>query len=35
MLRDAGEHFGLDLNAIMKTPDVVGERGVSVPEFNV
>jgi|HubBroStandDraft_1064217.scaffolds.fasta_scaffold37258_4 hypothetical protein len=35
MLRDAGEHFGPDLNAIVKGPDVFGERGVAVPEFNV
>jgi hypothetical protein len=35
MLRDPDEHFGSDLNAIMKTPDVIGERGVSVLQFNV
>jgi hypothetical protein len=35
MLRDAGEHFGPDLNAIMKSPDVIGERGISVAELDV
>ena len=35
MLGAAGEHSGSDLNAIMKSPDIIGERGVPVPQLDV